>query len=380
MNGELLSILEHIERDRGIEREVLTKAIESALLSAAKKTIKGKEGELIVKFDQETGNVEVFSGGEAIKSEEFGRIAAQTAKQVIIQKIREAEREVLYKEFKEKEGDIISGTIYRFERSTIVVNLGKTEGFMPKRCQVLKEEYKQGQRLRAYVEEVEQATRGPRIILSRRNPELVKKLFELEIPEIYEKIVEIKSIAREPGERTKIAVHSHEEKVDSVGACVGIRGSRVKNIVRELQNEKIDIVRWSPDIKEYIRSALSPAEIMDIKVEDKEGQAILTVADDQLSITIGKHGQNVRLASELTGRELNIKGASEVSKKIKEEISSLSELEGVGKKTAESLAGAGLKTTKKISQSSVEDLIKIPGIGKKTAEKIIKKARKTEGS
>ena len=379
MNGDLLTILEHIERDRGIDREVLTKAIEYALLSAAKKTIKGKEGDISVEFDQETGNIKVFSHGELIKSEEFGRIAAQTAKQVIIQKIREAERNVIYKEFKDKVGDIVSGTIYRFERSTVVVNLGKTEGFILKKFQVPKEEYEQGQRLRVYVEEVDKTTKGPYIILSRRNPGLVRRLFELEVPEVYEKIVEIKTIAREPGERTKIAVYSHDEKVDSVGACVGVRGSRVKDIVRELQGEKIDIVRWSSDIKEYVKYALSPAEIMEIKVEENKDKILLIIPDDQLSIAIGKHGQNVRLASELVGKELNIKSAAEVSKAVKEETASLSNLEGIGKKTAKNLADRGIKSIKQVAEASIKDLIKIPGIGKKTAEKIINEAKKTKG-
>ena len=378
MNGELLSILEHIEREKGIEREVLIKAIESALLSAAKKTIKGKGGELSVEFDKKTGDIKVFSHGEIIKSDEFGRIAAQTAKQVIIQKIREAERDVIYKEFKDKVNQIVSGTVYRFEHSAVVVNLGKTEGFIPKRFQVANEEYKQGERLRVYVEEVEQTTKGPRIILSRNTPQLVKRLFELEVPEIYEKIVEIKSIAREAGERTKIAVYSHDEKIDSVGACVGVRGSRVKNIVREVRGEKIDIVRWSPDLKEYVKNALSPAKIMDIRVDEENNQILLVVNDDELSIAIGKHGQNVRLASQLIGKEIDIKSASEISKmaKEKEEVISLSELRGIGAKITKNLTDSGIKTIKQVAELSVEELTKIPGIGKKTAEEIIKQAKK----
>jgi N utilization substance protein A len=375
MNGELLAILEHIEKDKGIDRKTLINAVESALLSAAKKTIKGKEGDLSVEFDQETGDIKVYSKGEPIKSEEFGRIAAQTAKQVIIQKIREAERDVIYNEFKAKEGDIVSGTIYRFEHSTIVINLGKTEGFIPKRLQVAKEEYKQGDRIRVYLEEVGQTTKGPQIVLSRTSPQLVIKLFELEVPEIYENIVEIKSVAREPGERTKIAVYSHDEKVDSVGACVGVRGSRVKNIVRELQGEKIDIVRYSSNVQEYIKNALSPAEIMQIKIDEDKNEVLLIVEDDQLSIAIGKKGQNVRLASELINKKISIKSASEISKEIKQKVSSISELEGIGKKTAESLTEAGFSSIDKLAEVKNKDLTKIPGIGKKTAEKIIKHAK-----
>lgn len=377
MNSELLSILDHIERDRGIDKEVLIQAVESALLSAAKKAIKGKEGSISVKFDRETGNIEVCFEGKPVKSDDFGRIAAQTAKQVIIQKIREAERDVIYKEFKGKLSHIVTGTIYRFERFGIVLNLGKTEGVILKKLQIPREEYKQGQRLRAYVESVEQDNKGPQIILSRTNPNFIKCLFELEVPEIYERIVEIKSIARQPGERTKIAVYSHDDKVDSVGACVGVRGSRVKDVVREVQGEKIDIVRWSSDIKEFIKNALSPAEVMEIKIDSNDKNVLVLVNDDQLSLAIGKHGQNVKLASELTGRNINIKSASEISKGLKEkkEKNSLKDLKGVGKKTSEALLEAKITSLEEIAKLSVEELVKIPGIGKKTAEKIIKSAK-----
>lgn len=382
MKGELLAILDHMEREKGIEREILIEALELALLSAAKKTIKGKEGELSVKFDAETGDIEVFSGDVLIKSEEFGRIAAQTAKQVIIQKIREAERNVIFDEFKGKVGEIVSGTIYRFEKGGLIVNLGKAEGIILKKFQVSKENYGQGQRIRAYVEEVEQSNRGPRIILSRTSPEFVRKLFELEVPEIYEHIVEIKAIAREAGERTKLAVLSHDSKVDSQGACVGVRGSRVKNVVSELDGEKVDIVKYSTDLKEFIKNALSPAEIMEIQVNENESSALVLVNDDQLSLAIGKRGQNVRLASRLVEVSLNIKSASEVSKasnddkkSVKSDKSEISQLKGVGKKTAEALIEAGYDTLDKIAQVSASDLVKVPGIGAKMAEKIIINAK-----
>jgi N utilization substance protein A len=379
MKGELLAILDHMEREKGIQREVLIEALESALLSAAKKTIKGKEGDLSVKFDVETGDIQVYSSGTLIKSEEFGRIAAQTAKQVIIQKIREAERNVIFEEYKDRVGQIVSGTIYRFERGGLIVNLGKAEGIILRKFQVPSEKYNQGQRIRAYIEEVEQSNRGPRIILSRTSPEFVKKLFELEVPEIYEHIVEIKSISREPGERTKIAVLSHDEKVDSQGACVGVRGSRVKNIVSELEGEKVDIVKYSSDIKEFVKNALSPAEIMEIQINEEEKSALVLVNDDQLSLAIGKHGQNVRLASRLVGLSLNIKSASEVSKatsgKSSSEAKDVSSLEGVGKKTAEALIEAGFDSIDKIAKAQPADLLKVPKIGAKTAEKIIKNAK-----
>ncbi len=381
MKSELLGILENIEREKGIERNVLIEALESALLSAAKKTIPGREGDVSVKFDPETGEIKICAEGKEIESAEFGRIAAQTAKQVIIQKIREAERTVIYNDFKDKIGVIVSGTIYRFDRQGIIVNLGKAEGIILRKFQVSKENYSQGQRIRAYVEAVEQSSKGPRIILSRTSPEFVRQLFELEVPEIYEHIVEIKSIAREAGERTKLAVYSHDDRVDSQGACVGVRGSRVKSVVAELEGEKVDIVKYSSQIKEYIKNAMSPAEIMEIQMDEENRNAMVLVNDDQLSLAIGKRGQNVRLASKLTGVSINIKSASEVSKAAadKEEAGAIDKIKGIGTKTAALLIEAGMKSREMLAKAGVEDLTKIPGIGQKTAEKIIKGAKKPVG-
>lgn len=263
MSQELLAIIEQIEREKGIKKEVLISAVESALLSAAKKVIDVKpDEELKVELDTSSGKVKVFKNEEEVRSVDFGRIAASTARQVIIQKMREAEKDVVFNEFQGRVTEIVSGTVYRFEKGNIIVDLlGKAEGLLLKREQSPREEFKQGQRIRAYVVEVKKDTKGPQIMLSRAHPNLVKKLFELEVPEIYEGIVEIKSISRQAGERTKIAVWSKNEKVDSVGACVGVRGNRVRNIVNELQGEKIDIVRFSEDIREYIKAALSPAEV-----------------------------------------------------------------------------------------------------------------------
>src|SRR3990167_5547720 len=305
--SELLTILEQLERDKGIDKEILIEAVEAAVASAAKKiwTV-GKEEDVKVVLDRKTGKLTAFAGTQEIRSSEFGRIAAQTAKQVVIQKIREAEKDVVFGEFHTRIGQIISGGVYRFEKGNIIVDLGKTEGLLPKSEQSQKEEFKQGDRIRAFVLDVKREARGPVIILSRANPNFVKRLFELEVPEIYEGIVEVKSIARDVGERTKIAVYSKDEKVDCVGACVGMRGARVKNIVSELQGEKIDIVRYSDDIKEYIQAALSPAEISQIQINSIDKKANIIVADDQLSLAIGKHGQNVRLAGNLVGWNLNI--------------------------------------------------------------------------
>lgn len=397
MSQELLAIIEQIERERGIKKEVLIEAIQSALLSAAKKVIDAKPGEeLKIELDPETGKIKAFKNNEEIKSIDFGRIAASTARQVIIQKMREAEKDVIFNEFQSRVGEIVSGTVYRFEKGDIVVDLlGKAEGIIFKHEQSPKEEFRQGQRIRAYVLEVKRESKGPQIILSRTHPNLVKKLFELEVPEIYEGIVEMKSISRQPGERTKIAVWSKNEKVDSVGACVGMRGNRVRNIVNELQGEKIDIVRYNEDIKEYIKNALSPAQVSEIRLDKDRQRAGVIVENDQLSLAIGKHGQNVRLACRLIGWELDIRtkeiaGAevkkeeaaeekkipAEKQKKAKKREASLEQLKGVGEKTLLSLKEAGISTIEDILKAKTEDLTQIKGIGQKKAEKLIAEAKK----
>ncbi len=397
MNGELLTVLDHLEREKGISREILIEAVESALLSAAKKTLASKTDDVSVKIDRQTGEIKVYSDGKEMPSGDFGRIAAQTAKQIIIQKIREAERDVIFTDYQARIGSVITGTVYRFEKGNIVVDLGKTEGFIPKGEQSQKENFRQGDRIKAYVLEVRKTGKGPQIVLSRGNPGLVKKLFELEIPEIYEGIVETKSISREAGDRTKIAVYSKDEKVDCVGACVGMRGSRVKNIVKELQGEKIDIVRWSNDMKEYIIAALNPAKVSEIKLDKEARKALVTVDDDQLSLAIGKKGQNVRLAAKLTGWDIDIKPKAalveaaasipgeEISavkeepkakkEKAKQKESDIASLPGVGPKTVKLLEDAKLDSVEAIASSSVEEITKIKGIGEKTAEKILKGAK-----
>ena len=375
MSNELMMILDHIERERGISKDILIQAVESAMVSAVKKAIGSKTSENIkVTIERATGAIKAFVDDAEIKSVDFGRIAAQTAKQVIIQKIREAEKDVIFSEFSAKIGDIVSGTVYRFDKGNIIVDLlGKAEGIMPKREQSPRDDFKQGQRVRAYVLEVKKETRGPQIILSRTSPLFVKKLFELEVPEIFEGIVEIKSISREAGERTKIGVWSKDEKVDCVGACVGMRGSRVKDIVTELQGEKIDIIRWSDDLREYITAALSPAKITEIRLDKKEQRAQVIVAEDQLSLSIGKHGQNVRLASRLIGWDLDIRTREEIVKEKEEAKKTRAEmmLEGVGEKILNSLIESGFDTLEKIAGASVEQLTQIKGIGEKKAEKIL---------
>lgn len=378
MSQELLAIIEQIERERGIKKEVLIEAIQSALLSAAKKVIDTKPGEeLRIELNPDTGKIKAFKNEEEIKSIDFGRIAASTARQVIIQKMREAEKDVIFNEFQGKVGEIVSGTVYRFEKGNIVVDLlGKAEGIIFKREQSPQEEFRQGQRIRAYVLEVKRESKGAQIILSRTHPNLVKKLFELEVPEIYEGIVEIKSLSRQPGERTKIAVWSKNEKVDSVGACVGMRGNRVRNIVNELQGEKIDIVRYNEDIREYIKNALSPAQVSEIKLDKDRQRAGVIVEDDQLSLAIGKRGQNVRLACRLIGWELDIRTKETADLEAKKAKASLEQLKGVGEKTLASLKEAGIDSIEDILKAELEGLIKIKGIGKKKAEKLIEEAKK----
>lgn len=416
MSQELLAIIEQIEREKGIKKEILIEAVESALLSATRKVINvAVEDELKVEIDRNSGKIRAFKNNEEITSIDFGRIAASTARQVIIQKIREAEKDVVFNEFQKRVGEIVSGTVYRFEKGNIIIDLlGKAEGILLKREQSAKEEFKQGQRIRAYLLEVKKDIKGPQIILSRAHQNFVKKLFELEVPEIYEGIVEIKSISRQPGERTKIAVSSKNEKVDSVGACVGMRGNRVRNIVNELMGERIDIVRFNEDIKEYIKAAFSPAKVSEIKLDKAKLKAEVIVDDDQLSLAIGKHGQNVRLASRLIGWELDIRSKAaiaaaaleekklqpeepkeeekeegkitakkqekkqekkKISKKAKETVS-IEQLSGVGAKTIDALKKAGFKNIDDIAKAVSEDLTKVKGIGEKKAEKLIAEAKK----
>jgi len=372
MNQELLTILDSIERDKGIKKDILIKAIESALISAARKKLGKHIMDINVEFDPETGDFKVFTPEGENLSGEFGRISAQTAKQVIIQKIREAERDVVFEEYQHKVHDIASGSVHRFEKGAIIVDLGRAEGVLPRREIPVKEKYRQGDRIKALIMDVKKTSKGPEILLSRTDAGLVKRLFELEVPEIYEGIVEIKSVSREAGDRSKIAVYSKDDKVDPVGACVGMRGQRVKNIVRELDGEKIDIIRWSVDISDFISSSLSPAEISSVKMNESEKRAEVIVADDQLSLAIGKRGQNVRLAARLTGWNIDIRSKAEVEnlKQI-----SISEIEGVGPKTKKALIKAGFKTVGDVSTASEETLLKTEGVGKKTAERIIKSAK-----
>jgi N utilization substance protein A len=326
-----------VVKDKGIAREILVEALEAAVLSAANKKYRNTR-DLEAHFNDEIGEVEVFefvtvveevensyqeidlseareidpdveigdSLGMKMDASSFSRIAAQTAKQVIIQKVREAEREGVFNEFKDRLGELVNGIVRRYERGDLIVDLGRAEALLPHREQVPRENYRQGDRVRAYISDVRMATKGPQIILSRTHPGLLAELFRIEVPEVAEGMVEIKAVSREPGSRAKIAVVSHDPDVDPIGACVGMRGARVQNVVSELRGEKIDIINWTPDIARFACSALAPAEVTRVYVDNEEESLEIIVPDDQLSLAIGKKGQNVRLAAKLTGWKIDI--------------------------------------------------------------------------
>jgi N utilization substance protein A len=337
MTNELLALFEYYEKEKGIKRDTMIEALETALLSASRKSI-GPAREMRIKIDPEKGDIRAYAtlvvrdrvtnpyeeidiftarrirpgidtGAELevdITPKNFGRIAAQTAKQTMMQRLRQAEKELIYDEFKDRAGDIVSGTVRRFERGDVYIDLGKFEGVMHQRERVSTEEYNVGDRVRAYVVAVENGARGPEILLSRSHPNFVRRLFESEVSEIADRTVEIRSLAREAGYRTKVAVYSADDKVDPVGACVGLRGARVKNIVRELNNEKVDIIRWSDDIRSLVTEALKPAEIKSITVDDAKKSVLVKVDEAELSKAIGRRGQNARLTARLTGWDVQV--------------------------------------------------------------------------
>ncbi len=392
MNNELIAILNYMEKERGIERETLVEAVEFALQSALRKASPQEHG-LRISIDRKSCDIKAFAiatvvdhptvardeivlddarkinpkvqPGDVVEREvttaNLGRIAAQTAKQAIAQRIRQAERDLIFDEYKDRTGDIVSGAVRQFARGDIVIDLGRAEAVIPTRERVPTEEYQVGDRIRAYVVSVQNNPNGPAIVLSRSHPEFVRRLFELEVSEIGDGIVSIKGIAREPGYRTKIAVTSTDEKVDPVGACVGMRGMRVKNIVRELSGEKIDIVRWSPDIKTYVINALAPAKLSKIEIKEAgESRMISVIADpEQLSLAIGKRGQNVRLTAKLVGWKIDIhKDDSAISfeEKVAQAVSELASIKGISKDMAQRLVAAGFLSVEGILAAEPRDL------------------------
>ena len=369
VNGELVRIIDSIHRDKDIDSEVLFLALEEAMLSAARKHYGDRES-ISVTIDRKTGAMSVRDGAEELNPASLGRIVAQTAKQVMIQRIREAERDVLYKDYEDKLREIVNGTVQRVEGSTIVVNLGKTEGILPRREQIPDETFRAGDRIRAYVLDVKMVGSRVRIILSRTHPELIKRLFELEVPEIIEHVIEVKALAREPGHRTKIAVSSSDQKVDPVGACVGVRGTRIKNIVNELGGEKIDIVRWSDDAATFIAFALKPAEVSSITLSHETRKARIVVDEEQLSLAIGRRGQNVRLAAKLSGWDIDVMTAEEVAQEEQDVRSVLGDIEELPDEVVERIVKGGLGV-RMLATCAQEDLAEIEGMTPEMAEVVI---------
>jgi N utilization substance protein A len=411
MISELKTLFDYYEKEKGIDREKMVEALSQALLAASKKSI-GPARELRIDIDPDKGTIKAFAKllavetvsnpweelplakarkikkgaelGDEIELEvtpnNMGRIAAQTAKQTMLQRLRMAEKENLYEEFKDRTGDVVSGVVRRFEKSDVVIDLGKFEGIMPGKERVATEDYNVSDRMRFYVKAVEKDTgRGPEIILSRAHPNFVRRLFEFEVSEIGDRTVEIASISREAGYRTKVAVHSADEKVDPVGACVGLRGARVKNIVRELNNEKVDIIRWKSDPAEFVREALKPIKVISITVDKDKKQAHLTVSEEELSKAIGRRGQNARLTSRLVGMDLIIEKDEHAEQVFEGQMGSavqhLVEALGITADTARLLAQNGMADLAMFAYADVEDVTEMLGGDRALAEQILAKAQ-----
>lgn len=406
--ADVKRVIEEVSRNKGIDREILIQALEEALRSAAKKKF-GSNIDIEVQYSEESGEIEVFqfkdvmeeitepdlqigfeearvldpnceigdSIGTKMDTSTFGRIAAQSAKQVIIQKMKDAERDAVYSSFISRKGEIINGIVQRVDRGDIIVNLGQTEGVLPTRDQIPKETYRRGDRLRAYILDVLHDTRGPQVVLTRTHADFLINLFKTEVPEISEGIVKIMGASREPGSRAKISVASNDSDIDPVGACVGMKGSRVQAVVQELRGEKIDIISWHVDAAKFVCSALAPADISRVIIDEANRSMEVIVPDDSLSVAIGKRGQNVRLASRLTGWHLDVTSESRYSQAMKDGYDSLIALPGIGVSSADALYEKGFFSVEELSQSTVEDLIQIRGIAEDKAKKLIETAKET---
>ncbi|MDX9788340.1 MAG: transcription termination factor NusA [Desulfobacterales bacterium] len=405
--SDIKRVVDQISRDKGIHRDVLVKALEEALRSAAKKRF-GAKADIEVQYNEESGEIEVFQFKEVVETitdpdteisvEEghkldpeseigdslgtkmdtttFGRIAAQSAKQVIIQKMKDAEREAVYAGFIDRKGEIINGIVQRIDRGDIIVNLGHTEGILSRREQVPREIYRRGDRIRALILDVQLDTRGPQILLSRTHPDFLISLFKTEVPEISEGVVTVMGAAREPGSRAKFAVASTDANIDPVGACVGMKGSRVQNVVQELRGEKIDIISWHVDTAKYVCNALAPAEISRVIIDEENRGMEVIVPDESLSVAIGKRGQNVRLASKLTGWHLDVKSESKYSQDMKKGYDSLIALPGIGMGLADVLYESGFYSAEEISQCAVQDLLQVRDMTEDKAIELIEAAKR----
>ena len=406
MFPELKRLIEQMGKDKGIEKEVIIEALESAILTAARKKL-GAKVELESRYNEEAGELEVFqfktvvekvvdsetqisleqakgeldeeaepgdSLGMKIDAASFGRIAVQTAKQIIIQKVKDAERDKIYDEYKDKKSQVASGFVQRFEGGSIIVNLGRAEAVIPPSEQIHRETYKRGDRIRAYIVDVKKISKGPQIVLSRTHPGFLRALFEIEVPEISEGFIEIVNVAREPGNRSKISVRTLDKDIDPVGACVGMRGSRVQSVVQELKGEKIDIVPFSEDSVKYICSALSPAKVSKVFMYEDERSMEVIVPDDQLSLAIGKSGQNVRLAVRLTGWKIDVKNESMLQKQAEEGPKVLMKIPDLDEASAELLFKEGYKSVSALSSADPEALKAIPGMDTEKVQGIIERA------
>ena len=372
--NELLRIVDAIHRDKNIDKEIVFEGIEAALVSAAKKHY-GEEAEIVVEIDRSNGSIRGSRNGEPLDPAEMAeRIGAQTAKQVMIQKIREAERDALYGEYEEIRGQLVTGVIQRYEGGAATVTLANVEAILPRGEQIPGETHHPNERVRATVYEVKKAGSRVKVILSRTKPQLVQRLFEQEIPEISEGVIEIRAIAREPGYRTKVAVSSSDQRVDCVGACVGVRGNRIKNIVDELAGERIDIVRWSDDMNVLIPNALQPAEVEEVILCQMLGRAIVLVQEDQLSLAIGRRGQNVRLASKLCGWDIEIMTREELDEQIEQAMLGFSSIEGVEAELAERLVGEGFLSYDDLSVIEPEALMEMGGLTAEQVDQIVEQA------
>ncbi len=399
MFSELKRLVDQMSKDRGIEKEIIIEALEAAMLNAARKKM-GPNVEIESHYSEETGEIEVFqfktveekvidpdmqislaeakdmdeevepgdSLGMKVDTSTFGRIAVQTAKQIIIQRVNDAERDNVYEEYKDRKMQLVNGFVQRFEGGSIIVNLGRSEGVIPVSEQIFREVYKRGERIRSFICDVKRISKGPQIILSRTHPAFLRALFEVEVPEISEGLIEIVSIAREPGKRAKIAVKSKDKDIDPVGACVGMRGSRVQSVVQELRGEKIDIVPFSDDHAKYVYAALSPAKVDRVLIDDENRSMEVIVPDDQLSLAIGRNGQNVRLAVKLTGWKIDVKSESSSAQQEEDSRTDLMVLPDMTEAAAEGLLKEGIKSLGLIAAVDVETLMAVPGISKEQAE------------
>ncbi len=376
MNQELLRIVENIARDKNIDKESIFQDLESAMVSAARKHFAvGPDSDIAVHIDRVSGQITAFKDGVQIDIQQLGRIPAQTAKQVIIQKIRADERDSIFTEYAQRKGEIVNGVVGRFDGGVLVINLSnRIEAILPKSEQISGESHHPGERIRAMILEVREASSQVKIVLSRTHPDFIRRLFELEVPEVSERIIEIKALAREAGYRTKIAVDSVDDKVDPVGACVGVRGSRIKNIVDELGGEKIDIVPWSDSSQVLIANALRPAKVSEIAICFELGRATVVVAEDQLSLAIGKHGQNVRLAARLTGWDIDILTPTEYNKEVDRLAACIGKIEGVDDTFVDKLLALGIISVLDLEEVGTEPLIEELEVPRELAGRIIQAA------